>query len=460
MNEIRILYFLFLVISLIVTFYDIIFVSHEGYNNLFILPLIFTFIMVIRNLFTPKGIVINIIDVIYFMKFVVLSFMVVYSGWYEGRAVFPPQINSFNKAIIFMTLEFLCINILYFLILSKIDVNIKKNNLGLRTIDVKKDIVYKSYIFISLIFLVFTYHSISFLGINNSEHIIESNQLTIFFNICLYISKYLIIGYIIRFYFIKYTYNPKKIYITFTVIFVLIICSIFIGDNRMDAVLPLLSIFILLNYLYKKRMIVYNAIFPLFMVLAVYLISLRRETFTYQITENKSALITDYLQIYMTGVYNTAISLELRNDYSNSFIGFFYDLIRPFLGLNFLWRSENIKTSTELFNFKIFGTENQVSQIIPLIGQFNLPFGIFGIPIYVFIITLFIYSFLRILKGIYIIEAMIVLPLIVRLCITYFQNISIFINELSSIVIIFCVLKLVIIFIKKDSISKERNSFK
>ncbi|MRE71916.1 O-antigen polymerase [Mammaliicoccus sciuri] len=451
MSKIRIFYIGLLIVSLAVTFYDIKFVAHEGYKNLYILPLVFMFVMAIRFIYIPKGIVIKIIDLIYFTKFVILSFLVVYSNWYEGRAVFPPQIESLNKALLFMVFEFLCVNIFYFFGLRKVDINIKENKLNLKIFDFNKDVIYKTYIIISLTFLIYNYKSISILGMTHSEYTFESNQLTIFFNICLYISKYLILGYIIRYFYVKYSKKPKGILIIYSLIIVLLICSVFIGTNRMDAVLPILSIFVLMNYLYKKRMQIYNFIFPIFILLAIYTISVVRNTFSYQITDSKAALITDYIQIYINGVYNTAISLELNSISNNPILTFTYDLIRPFLGLNFLWRSETVKTSSEIFNYKIFGIENHVTQIIPLIGQFHLPFGIFGIPVYVFLITILLYIFLKFLSGIYIIEAMIILPLIFRLCITYFQNISIFINELSSILIIFIVLKITSIGLRKLS---------
>ncbi|MEG9536349.1 MAG: hypothetical protein MIK26_11980, partial [Staphylococcus saprophyticus] len=185
-------------------------------------------------------------------------------------------------------------------------------------------------------------------------------------------------------------------------------------------------------------------IISLFMFISIYIISILRNTFDYEITESISGLITDNIQIYIAGVYNVALSLEVHSiSGKNEFLTFFYDLIRPFLGLNLLWRSETLKTSSELFNYKIFGVSNHISQIIPLIGQFNHAFGWLGIPISVAVITILLILFLKILRGIYIIEAMVILPLIIRLCITYSQNISIFINELSSILIIFTFLKLV-----------------
>ncbi|WP_204189565.1 oligosaccharide repeat unit polymerase [Mammaliicoccus sciuri] len=456
MEFIKILYGSTIFISLFVTIYVIQNVNHTGYKYLFILPLFYALIMTIRVIYTPRGFVIKIIDLIYFIRFILLSFMVVYSGWYEGRSSFPPLNSSFDKAIFYMLFEYLIINVFYYLFLKKYDVDTLRTNLDLKVLDHSKDTIYKLFIVINILFLFIVFDNVSFLGIGHKDTTDNQSQLVTLLTISIYISKYLVMGYIIRYFYMKYKSKNNKVYLFYTVFWILIISSIFVGNNRMDAILPILSTFILLNYLYKNKMRIYNLIISFFMFISIYIISILRNTFDYKITGSISGLITDNIQVYIAGVYNVALSLEVHSiSEKNEFLTFFYDLIRPFLGLNLLWRSETIKTSSELFNFKIFGVSNHVTQIIPLIGQFNHAFGWLGIPISVAVITILLIIFLRILRGIYIIEAMLILPLIIRLCITFSQNISIFINELSSIIIIFSILKLVSIFLAK--MSKRRN---
>lgn len=455
MEFIKILYGSTIFISLFITIYVIQNVNHTGYKYLFILPLFYALIMTIRVIYTPRGFVIKIIDFIYFIRFIILSFMVVYSGWYEGRSSFPPFNSSFDKAIFYMLLEYLFINVFYYLFLKKYDVDTIRTKLDLKVVDYSKDTIYKTFIFVNILFLFIGFNNVSFLGIGHKDSTDTQNQLVTLLKISIYISKYLVMGYIIRYFYIKYKYKNNKVYLFYTVFWILIISSIFIGNNRMDSILPILSAFILLNYLYKNKMRIYNLIISLFVLITIYIISILRNSFDYKITESISGLITDNIQVYIAGVYNVALSLEVHSiSGKNEFLTFFYDLIRPFLGLNLLWRSETLKTSSELFNYKIFGVSNHITQIIPLIGQFNHAFGWLGIPISVTVITILLIVFLKILREIYIIEAMIILPLIIRLCITYSQNISIFINELSSILIIFILLKLVSIFLSK--LTKKR----
>ncbi|HCY7991496.1 TPA: oligosaccharide repeat unit polymerase [Staphylococcus aureus] len=355
-----------------------------------------------------------------------------------------------------MLFEYLFINVFYYLFFKKYDVDTLRTNLDLKVLNHSKDTIYKLFIVINILFLFIVFDNVSFLGIGHKDTTDNQSQLVTLLTISIYISKYLVMGYIIRYFYMKYKSKNNKVYLFYTVFWILIISSIFVGNNRTDAILPILSTFTLLNYLYKNKMRIYNLIISFFMFISIYIISILRNTFDYKITESISGLITDNIQVYIAGVYNVALSLEVHSiSEKNEFLTFFYDLIRPFLGLNLLWRSETIKTSSELFNFKIFGVSNHVTQIIPLIGQFNHAFGWLGIPISVAVITILLIVFLRILRGIYIIEAMLILPLIIRLCITFSQNISIFINELSSIIIIFSILKLVSIFLAK--MSKRRN---
>src|SRR5699024_8493385 len=213
--------------------------------------------------------------------------------------------------------------------------------------------------------------------------------------------------------------------------------SIFIGVNRMDVILPFVASFLVLNYLYRRKMIIYNFISVFFLLTSMYLISQIRGTFEYRIVEDTAAFITDNLQVYLGGVYNVALSMELdKFSDQNPILTFLYDLVRPFLGLNLLWRSDTLETSTVLFNERIFG-EGHVSQIIPLVGQFHYAFSFVGSLFSVILFTATLYILLKYLRGTYLFTALIIIVIMLRMLITPFQNISIFLNEFSSIILIF-----------------------
>ncbi|MCE5090379.1 hypothetical protein [Staphylococcus devriesei] len=416
-------------------------------------------------IWTPKGVIIAVIDCIYLVRLVLVNFMVVYSHWYEGRATLSPAIESYDKAIYLLIIEYIVINILYYLIIKNDDINFNNRNLKLRLEnDNTKDFIYLIFIIINILLVFFNRDNISFLGIGQDDNSQimgdEASSLSTLISISMYVAKYIVLGFIIRYFYQKYLINKSYIYIISSVVMVLLINMIFIGHNRMDAMLPIIASLILLNYIYGKKMIIFNVVMAGFAILALYSISLLRGTFQYNITNDVNSLITDYLQVYFGGIYNIALSLEIGNlNPNSSLITFLYDLVRPFLGLNFLWRSDNVQMSTTLFNFRIFGRYDHVTQIIPLVGQFYLLFGVLAVLIAPLIVISLLKIFLKFLKGSYFIDSIILIPIIIRLCFTFFQNISIFINEMSSLIIIYGFLRLITYIIKQmstDSVSEYK----
>lgn len=416
---------------------------------------------IIKMIFTPKKILILIIDMIYFVRLVLISFMVVYSGWYEGRSLISPVIESYHKAIYLLITEYVFANIFYYIFVVSKDINLKKKNLNFRMDkDRIKDTVYIAFLIFNILLIFFNSQNISFLGIGKSSSSdigLEENMLFTLMNISLYVSKYILIGFVVRYFYNNYKITPNYKYIFYSTFFILLINMVFIGDNRMDALLPIITSLLLLNYLYGKKMMIFNFVIALFAICALYLISIIRGSFEYNITSDTSSLITDYLQVYFGGVYNIALSLEASNlNTNNGLLVFLYDLVRPFLGLNFLWRSDVMQMSSTIFNMRIFGASGHITQIIPLIGQFYIPFGYIGIVIAPFLISILLRLFLNYLKNSYVIESIIIIAILIRLCFAYFQNLSIFINEMSSLLIIFIVLKFIIYILRNI----EKNKIK
>lgn len=423
--------------------------SNLGYDIIYILPLAFAIMAIIKMIFTPKKILILIIDMIYFVRLVLISFMVVYSGWYEGRSLISPVIESYHKAIYLLITEYVFANIFYYIFVMSKDINLKKKNLNFRMDkDRIKDTVYIAFLIFNILLIFFNSQNISFLGIGQSSSNsigLDENMLTTLMSISLYVSKYILIGFVIRYFYSKYVKNNNFKYLLYSNFFVLLINMVFIGDNRMDALLPIITSLLLLNYLYGKKMWAFNGIIIFFAICALYLISIIRGTFEYNITSDTNSLITDYLQIYFGGVYNIALSLEATNlNSNNGILVFLYDIVRPFLGLNFLWRSDVMQMSSTLFNIRIFGSDGHITHIIPLIGQFHMAFGYLGVVIGPLFISLLLRLFLNNLNKTYIIDSIIIITILIRLCFSYFQNLSIFINEMSSLLIIFIVLQIII----------------
>ena len=433
----RILYGVMAAAAFFVSIYVYVNNVHYGYDNVFLLPFLYGVFAVAMIWFGSKKIVINLIYFLYFLRFVVLNFMVVYTGWYTGRGHMPPAESSYDMAIALMGVEFILINIFYFLFLKNVDINLYRTKLNLNFSYPYRDFVYRLFIVFTILVSPLVFHELSFLGLGVDENVGDSSQLQNLIFFCVYISKYLLIGFALIYFYNQYVKNKNGLYIFFSVVFVLAVNSIFIGVNRMDVILPFVASFLVLNYLYRHKMIIYNFISVFFLVTSLYLISQIRGTFEYRIVEDTAAFITDNLQVYMGGVYNVALSMELDPlSNQNPILTLLYDMVRPFLGLNLLWRSDTLETSTVLFNERIFG-EGHVSQIIPLVGQFHYGFGIIGSLFSVTLFTATLYILLKYLKGTYLFTALIIMVIMLRMLITPLQNISIFLNEFSSVILIF-----------------------
>ena len=433
----RVVYGVLAALAFFVSIYVAVNNVHYGYDNVFLLPFLYGVFAVIMSWSGSKKIVINLIYFLYFLRFVVLNFMVVYTGWYSGRAHIPPAESSFDMAITLMGVEFILINIFYYLFLKNVDINLYRTKLNLKFKHPSREFVYRLFIVFTILVSPLVFHELSFLGLGVDENVGESNQLQNLIFFCVYISKYLLIGFALQYFYRQYEGSRNGLYIFISVIFVLAVNSIFIGVNRMDVILPFVASFLVLNYLYRRKMIIYNFISVFFLLTSMYLISQIRGTFEYRIVEDTAAFITDNLQVYLGGVYNVALSMELdKFSDQNPILTFLYDLVRPFLGLNLLWRSDTLETSTVLFNERIFG-EGHVSQIIPLVGQFHYAFSFVGSLFSVILFTATLYILLKYLRGTYLFTALIIIVIMLRMLITPFQNISIFLNEFSSIILIF-----------------------
>lgn len=77
----RVVYGVLAALAFFVSIYVAVNNVHYGYDNVFLLPFLYGMFAVIMSWSGSKKIVINLIYFLYFLRFVVLNFMVVYTGW-------------------------------------------------------------------------------------------------------------------------------------------------------------------------------------------------------------------------------------------------------------------------------------------------------------------------------------------------------------------------------------------
>ena len=104
-----------------------------------------------------------------------------------------------------------------------------------------------------------------------------------------------------------------------------------------------------------------------------------RESVTVTNGANKLVDITDNLQVYLGGVYNVAMSLDLTSPTNNPLM-LLADIFRSAIGPNLILKNLNLVSSVKLFNFRIYQNDH-ISQIIPMIGQANLYLGFIFAPL-------------------------------------------------------------------------------
>src|SRR5699024_9086318 len=244
---------------------------HYGYEYSFLLPFLFGVMSLIISHRHNNGVVLHLIYIIYFIRFVLLTFMVTYSGWYTGRATYAPSESSFDYAIFLMAMEFLMFNFCYFVFLKKLDFNLYKNEIKFTFNHPIKEFIFLLFIIGSILLSPMIMSQISFLGIGIDERVEVQNQFQTLIFFCVYVSKYLLIGISINYFYKKYLKMQNNLYILGSVIIVFLLNSIFIGSNRMDFVLPFISSFLVLNYFYKHKMIIFNFLSLVFLTLSLYI---------------------------------------------------------------------------------------------------------------------------------------------------------------------------------------------
>ncbi|MCH4351761.1 hypothetical protein AB6G49_02770 [Staphylococcus haemolyticus] len=382
-----------------------------GYQNLYLLPISYAicYLLFIRVVVKNYGIslFLGVYLTVSFFRYVILSLLVVKSQWFLGRSEFPPDFNLFNKAIFLMAYELLAYSIAI-LVFHKIffknrhkeniyseknkDYNIQFSN---------SNIVYILFIILTGLLVVLRPGSLnffSFFSVNSSyTSIDEADGLTSIVIIFLNISRLLIYFMIIRWIYTKI--HPKNMLLSFSLIsFITVINAlIFFGTNRSDFIFNFIINLIILIYLYKKSGITLNVFLILLLPIVVSGMTKYRESVTVTNGANKLVDITDNLQVYLGGVYNVAMSLDLTSPTNNPLM-LLADIFRSAIGPNLILKNLNLVSSVKLFNFRIYQNDH-ISQIIPMIGQANLYLGFIFAPLLgMFFIGLAIFLVREIIK--------------------------------------------------------------
>ncbi|MEB7965763.1 hypothetical protein [Mammaliicoccus sciuri] len=374
-------------ISITVTIYIIINKDNlqPGYENLFLLPLVYllAYILFLHKVIYKYGISIFLTVYIFvsFFRYVILSYFIVASGWYLGRSSISPSQENFNRAIMIMIYEVIVYNIFIYIFHNKFFKNKKLNKESVRF--AKSSFVYFVFLLVTILLIIIFPDSLrffSFIKVNNNYVTIENmSSMSAITAICVNVSKLLLYFIIIKFIIYKIGFEYKYTSILLVTLITILNSLVFFGANRSDFIFSFLINILILIYLYKQIGIVISAFLMALLPIIVSKITEYRNSVTITGGSNRLIDFTDTLQVYLAGIYNVAISLELETQTK----GIFYllgDIFRSAIGPNIILKNINIISSSRIFNERIFFND-KVSQIIPMIGQSNLYLGFILSPL-------------------------------------------------------------------------------
>lgn len=452
---------LIIIISLITTIY--LFKQRPqldvGYENIYLLPLAYLIchILFIRKVMKNYGIsmFLGVYITVSFFRYVLISGLVVIAHWFYGRAIVPPEPIFYKKAIWLMIYELFAYN-LAIILFHKLFFKKKKNINNEATVNVsysKNNIVYIVFMILTVLLVAIRPSALSFfsfLSVNeNFSGLDKADTLTAITTIFLNISRILIYLIVIRWLMINV--HPKSPYLSFSVILLVTIINslIFFGTNRSDFIFNFIVNLVILMYLYKKLGITVSAILITLIPIVVENMSSYRQTTTITKGANKLVDFTDNLQVYLGGVYNVALSLDMSSPNSQPII-LLVDIFRSAFGPNLILKHLNIVPSVNLFNTRIYLSDH-VAQIIPMIGQSYLYLGFIFSPIlgigFIFIAIFLVREIVRVNR----LELIYILTLFSgRLGFVMAQNGNILLNDLTF----FFPLFLIVYYLNNKVVSK------
>ncbi|MDY0933054.1 hypothetical protein [Chryseobacterium sp. CFBP8996] len=387
MNIKKIVSFLPFLLSFVTFIYVGVGVTHSSYNLLFLLPL---FYFICFGLFLYKrlnykniSVFFIVFNIVVFSRYVILPFFIVYAGYYGGRALTIPTHDVFNIAHIIMVYELIATSV-FASYLEKKNRRFSHNSKLHMTLGFNKNIVIIIFILCVLLFLSVSRDwllAVNFFVSNPLE--IELTGDAMLSSYLLILIKQIIFIYIVYYMAKLYSKKKKIIYLIVTFIAMITNIGIFVGTNRSDVLVPAIVSLLLISKLFTTKVAKGMSIIIFICVFA--LISQITETRNFSsISKGNSELIdrTDFLQVYLGGPYNVAIAVDTKESYpeAGKLEVLFFDIFRPMIGVNFLVKNLDIKYSNIYFNHRIFKSDNR-SQIIPMVGQSNLFFGVLLSPL-------------------------------------------------------------------------------
>lgn len=416
-------------------------VAFNGYEKLYLLPLLYMFLFIfILNplLFSRFNTFLMTYSAVSFLRYMILPFLIVESGWYIGRSPVNPLSSSFELAIELMLWELLLAMLAVGLFFGRKKVLRLKMNETKKVALPESYTVYVAYILISIVVLALAPEVVnSFAFIMPHDNMIDIGAAGFKTSIAQFVlitAKYILFLLMMTAIYRQYEKAPSFLWIFISFLIVLLNICILFGDNRSDFLISAIASLYLFYRLYVKRALPFIIgttvlLFIVFMNITTY-----RNTVTITNGVDRLVDVTDTLQIYAGGPYNVAMATELSQyfPYAATAGNFLYDLARPFIGLNIFLRDvDGFQFSNYLFNYRIY-FDDHVAQILPMVGQGYFYSGFLFAPFLDIVFVAIAYMLYRIMMKGNRIELIFFLSIpITRIGFMMGQNGSILLNDIS-----------------------------
>lgn len=396
---------IFLVVSSIVSlFYVAILNTNSGYSYLFLLPLSYCvlYLCAVKPLLfrAETSLFLYMTTVVFYLRYVVYPFFVVYSGNYvDGRTISLPTASVFQEAIFLMTYEFL----ISVLVICWLERRYQKKSPNLhQEITLRPLFNYPIYLLSIVLLLIALLIDRSWVNIITSPGMLFSDanfdldstdrtfglRASIMGNL-FYTARNLIfvagVMYASRRRFVQKRLKNSSYYILLILLFAMI--SLFqFGLNRMKiAVVVCCGAYFVCQlvrpFVSTLRQFLMSMIGVLIIPIIAFMAVTELRNYYVDPNSTRAEKTAESLQAYLGGVHNVAIAIDLEHKNPNIFTGkmLLYDFLRPTIGIGLLVKDWDVQYSNQLFNRRIYLSDH-MAQIIPMIGQGYLYGGFLFAP--------------------------------------------------------------------------------
>lgn len=360
-----------------------------GYKYTFLLPLCFIicFYFFLWDLIVEyKSPYLISFSVVAFFRYVILPYALLNEGTYSGVAYLSPSDENLQLASWLIMYELLVVTIVIRVFYKKI---VKQTNPSNLLVVQKNNFIY-IFFFLGITALVLLIpqarEGISiFLNINVGGNDDLNSNVILLIRECFIISKYLIYFAILSYVYRSKELSQSTIVFILILIFALMVINVQIGTNRKNIISDAFALFFLLIIVFPKRKYSTITILSISSIVMFFAFTIYRGFVDQGEGLFSYLLSVGVLQSYLLGEYNVALAIEAKHYFGHliSLKNLLMDIFRPAFGIGSLLKDVAELRSGEIFSERLsLGGLYRDDQIVPMIGQGFMYFGIIFSPIF------------------------------------------------------------------------------